>query len=247
VMNTFAADELVITNVARKPGIVEVSVRRTPRNAAVRDASAKVPADAPDVQLDSVGVLFGGATPPPIPIPPPTTPVTPPTPPVTSLTNQPDKPIETPVDPIAPPPPVATEPAPVTPPTPIPVAPTTPEPGPDDTSSRRGLYVAGMVGGGVFVLVGFGLWSSASDVQSQINAAPNKTVADFNKLQSLETRGDHLATGGNLMFLAGAVLGGISTYYFVKDRRQRAAQHAMIGPTLFDHGAGIALTFGATP
>ncbi len=241
VMATFGADELVITSVARKPGIIEVSVRRTPKSATSRDATAKVPADATDIQLDSVGVLFGVAPPPPVPAPPPVVPTT-------NLTNQPDKPIETtpPVDPVTPP----SEPTAVVPSTtPAPTPAPTLEPGPvDDAHSRRGLYVAGMIGGGVFVMIGFGLWSSASDVQSQINAAPNKSVADFDHIKSLETRGDKLASGGNLMFLAGAVIGGISTYYFVKDRRHRAAQqHAMIGPTLFDHGAGIAFTFGATP
>ena len=243
VMATFGTDELVITSVARKPNIIEITVRRAPKTGAPHDATAKVPADATDIQLDDVGPLFGAA-----PAPAPVTPVTPPVvpPPTTNLTTtHTDKPIETPAEPVAPDHPGAVG---ITPTTPEPGPTPTPTPGPvDEPHSRRGLYVAGMIGGGVFVMIGFGLWSSAGDVQSQIDAAPRKTLADFNALKSLETRGDNLSSGGNLMFLAGAVVGGIATYYFIKDRRHTATQHAMIGPTLFDHGAGIAFTFGATP
>jgi hypothetical protein len=105
-----------------------------------------------------------------------------------------------------------------------------------------------MIGGGALVLIGFMCWGSAADIQSQVDDAPTQTKAQIDSLRDLESRGDAYAAWGNVFFLGGAVLGGISTYFFIKDRRaHRHATTARITPTVFDHGAGLALTFGGTP
>jgi len=44
------------------------------------------------------------------------------------------------------------------------------------------------------------------------------------------------------------VVGGISGYFFYKDYKARhSSAQARITPTLFDHGAGIAFTYGGLP
>ncbi len=224
ILATFATDELVMTTITRKPGTLEVSVRRATRGAAPREVTAMVADGGGDLQLDGIGVLFAATTRP---------------------GTMPEKPPE----PIAPIPVPPVEPALVAP---VEVAPAplavTPMPAPQDgNGSRRGLQIAGMVGGGVVVLIGFGLWGSAGDVQSDIDAAPKRTTADFTKLRDLEARGDTLATWGNVMFISGVALAGVSTYLFFRDRRRDSNRTATITPTLFDHGGGIALTFGALP
>jgi hypothetical protein len=104
-----------------------------------------------------------------------------------------------------------------------------------------------MSAGGTMVLLGFILWGQASNIQGEINSSPNRTHADLEYIHDLEQRGDSFAAWGNVMFLGGAVVGGISAYYFWKDRRAQRSMTARITPAVFDHGAGIAFTLGGSP
>ncbi len=115
-----------------------------------------------------------------------------------------------------------------------------------DQPSRSPLPMIGAITGGAFVLVGFLCWGKASSLQSDIDDAPANTPADFDAIKELERSADSYAGAGNFLFVAGAVLGGFSAYYLVKNRRKHASTTALIGPALFDHGAGIAIT-GSTP
>lgn len=242
VIATFAVDEVVATTVTKKPGVTEVWVRRAGKGGAAREAFAKLATD--EVQLDVIAPLFGGAAP-AIGPQPPAGPIYGPQPPTTqpAIQTQPT-PTNTELPRVDPAPP-STEPlgggtstsgAMQDPPQPI-----------DQPRAGRGLQIAGMIGGGALILVGFGMWGAAGDVQSEIDANPKRTRQDFTDLEALETRGDQLSGTGNLLFLAGAVLGGISTYYFIKKgKQQRSAATAVIAPTLLpDGGGGIVFTWGA--
>ena len=104
-----------------------------------------------------------------------------------------------------------------------------------------------MIGGGLVVLSVI-LWAEAGSVQGDINSAPTNTPADFAHLKDLESSGDTYSGLGNLCLLGGLVVGGISGYFFYKDSKARhSGAQARITPTLFDHGAGISLTYGGLP
>lgn len=133
------------------------------------------------------------------------------------------------------------EPAIVTPPPLVAPPPVLVEPA---RNSRKPLLIAGVVGGGVFLLVGVSLWSHAGGLQDQIDSAPVRTAADIRALQDLENRADSSSTWGNIMFVSGLAVGGIATYYLVKELRHPARDKIALVPTLMPHGAGLTLTFG---
>lgn len=257
IMGMLGVDELVFTSLAPKGGGTEVVVRRSIKGGSTTDAKQVVTGAQAD-RLDNIAVLFGGAKQPDGFQPPGTRPDTVGTKP-DAIGTKPDtvgtKPDTNPTT-VTPPETGTTEPttaepvktAEVTPP--VVVAQPNPNPvGPQDAGPSRGrqrLELAGMIGGGAFVLIGFMCWGSASDIQSQIDEAPTQTKPQLDNLADLEARGDSYAAWGNVLFLGGVVLGGVSTYFFIKDRRaRRHATSARITPTVFDHGAGLALTFGA--
>lgn len=241
VLGTLAVDEIIITTITPKPGGLEVNVKRVAKGGATRDATTVVPADKPD-KLDAIAPLFGGKAvatttpppptePPPVigPTPPPTTP-----PPVTEpkpqdklpeLKPEDKKPITDPVKPL-----------------PEPVGST------DDrrVRNRRRLVIGGMAGGGGLVLLGFILWGSASSVQGDIDNFQVRSASDLVELRALEDKGDSRARWGNLFFVSGLVAAGVSTYFYVKQRRAAKATTTALVPTVFDHGAGLTLSFGGS-
>lgn len=146
----------------------------------------------------------------------------------------------------------------VTPPPPPPVAPvlaprepppsvvvTEPASAPSD---NHRLEIAGMAGGGALVVLGLVLWGAASGVQSDIEKAPTRTRQDLADLKRLESRGDGYAGLGNVFAISGLVVGGIATYFYVRDRRASSSTTtARLLPTVLDHGAGLVLTLGGPP
>lgn len=110
-------------------------------------------------------------------------------------------------------------------------------------SERRtsGRVIGGLVVGGTLMTTAVVLWLQASGTQADINGAAVNSPADFRRLQDLESKGDAYANFGNVFFIAGAVVAGVSGYFFWRDRMLPSGQ-ASITPTVFDHGAGIALT-----
>jgi len=91
------------------------------------------------------------------------------------------------------------------------------------------------------------MWGQASSIQGQIDAAPVRTSTDFSNLRDLESRADTYAAIGNVSFVGGIVIAGISGYYAWRDHRRHRSGTALITPAVFDRGAGIALTFGGAP
>ena len=253
VINTLAVDEIVISKVAPKPGGVEITVLRARVGSPPRDASAFVALDKVD-KLDALAPLFGartagpslpvaGPSPRPAGPPPGPEPAPAPSPAITTTPPPPagEPPVTRPPPDRSPEPTVTAEPAAPAPP----VA----EPGSaeDRGDGRRRLRIAGMAAGGAMAVVGIVFWGQADNVQREIDAAPTRSTADLRALQDLEAKGDRFAAWGNVFAIGGLVLGGVSTYFFLKGRRTRRATHAQLAPALFDHGAGIALTIGGSP
>lgn len=266
VLGMMGVDELVATTVSTMPsGDIRVIVHRIPKGAATKDAQATVPrgGSVDDKIAAEIGPMFGvkvkpAATPPPAsktPTPPPVV--------VSSTTVPPASttPTATPTgafgnDPVVP----ATGTAPSVPPpnsaAPVRTAqvdqnPNTVTGAPNSAvpldQPRSNRAVTGMAIGGGLIVVSIILWAEAGSVQSDINNAPTRTPADFQNLKDLEAKGDAYSGLGNLTFLGGLVVGGISGYFFYKDRKAASSAQARITPTLVDHGVGLAFTYGGLP
>jgi cell division septation protein DedD len=234
ILSMLGVDELIYANLTTKPGGTEIEVHRASKGSTVDGKMTLATGQDPD-KLDKLAPLFGAEA-----VAVTTTTTTPTEPVTTTPTTTPTEPATKPTEPLTTPQPplVTTQPG----------QPTQTPAQPSDTPSRsrQHLELAGMIGGGALVLIGFMCWGSANDIQSQINEAPTQTKPQLDALADLESRGDSYASWGNALFLGGAVLGGISTYFFIRDRRARGhATSARITPTVIDHGAGLALTLGA--
>ncbi len=77
-------------------------------------------------------------------------------------------------------------------------------------------------GGTLVTLIGLALWSSESSLQSQIDSAPTRSLADIQALRSLEDRANAHAWEGNVAVVLGLAAIGVGTYYLVEDHRLRA-------------------------
>ena len=221
VLGMLGVDEIVTTTIARKPGGLEIEVQRYARGGATRDARMLLAAGGSPDKLDGIAPLFGEA---PAPEPPPAAPRAPAAEP--PLFPEPAAP---PLEPTA---------------QPLPSA----QPGLDRPGTPRPYYeIAGMISGGTMIALGVVLWATAANTQNEINSAPTTTGNDLAKLKDLESKGDLYANIGNGLAIAGLVVGGVATYFYVRDRRARQTATARLMPTVLDHGAGLVLTFGAPP
>jgi hypothetical protein len=240
VIDTLGVDEIVVTTVSTTGGETKVTVRRVAKVGMPKEQTTTVASgQAPDAKITSdIGPLFGvTAAPPPPTVEKPAVATTPP----------PPAPAEQPTPAATTPPPTTTPPAPVqtaqVEPT-VTAAPNNQVAPPEDRPDHRRLEVTGMGIGGGLVVLSFIMWAEAASTQSDIDAAPTKTHDDFVHLQDLESSADSYAALGNVMFIGGVALGAVSTYFFWRDRKAASTQQARIAPTVFDHGAGITLSFG---
>jgi len=247
VLGMLAVDEIVITTVTPRPGGLQIAVRRVQKGGAARDATMLLPTGASPDKLDGIAPLFGGK---PAAGPPPAAPAVPAGPALTTTSRPPERPPERPPDRPAerPAEPVIPAPTAVKPPPPS-VAMTTTSAQADASPSpqRHRLEIAGMAGGGGLVVLGLLLWGAASGVQGDIDKAPTTTKQNLLDLKDLESRGDGYAGLGNLFVIGGLVVGGLGTYFYIKDHRAASSTSARLTPTVLDHGAGVVLTFGGLP
>ena len=236
VLEMLGVDEIVYGVVTPKPGGMVLVVHRVTRGT-TRSAQMSIASGAAPDDLGGIAPLFGStlavATEPVRPVPgPDVDPAQTSGGTTTGTTTLPA--VSTATDPAA-----GTMTAPIGGTTPVDV-------GPSRNQTR--LQIAGMAGGGAFVLIGFLLWGEAGTVQEEVDTHPTATREQLQALERLEAKGDSYAAWGNVLFLGGAILGGVSTYYYLKGRKARQAQTtARVMPTVFgDHGAGLVLTIGGS-
>jgi hypothetical protein len=252
VLGMLAVDEIVITQLAPRPGGTAVTVQRVAKGR-TREATALLTTGGSPDKLDAIASLFAAgseASPAGPPLAPGGAGAKPPVPAVPgaadAASGQNGQGAGVPAAQ-----PAATEPAdPADPaaagtaPRLSPLAPPADQP----DARRHRLELAGMIGGGSMVAVGLVLWGAAAGVQGEINGAPTATRQDLSNLRNLESKGDTYAALGNVFSLVGLVAGGIGTYFYIADRRAGSATGvARITPRWFDHGAGLVLTIGAAP
>jgi hypothetical protein len=231
ILATFAVDEIVATTVSLAPlGQVTVTVRRLQKGAAPRAAATTLAPNKAQPKLDQdIGPLFGAglSTGPLTDRNPASTttvlanPTTGPTAPPAQDSSQPVNPYD---DSARPSPPASM--------------------GATDAPPNRGWQKVGIGVGASLVLLSVIMWTQASGKQEEIDNAPHDTPADFQRLRDLEEDADGLAGSGNLFFLAGVVLGGVSGYYYWKKGRAARTQSARITPTILPGGAGVVLSYG---
>jgi hypothetical protein len=242
VLATLGVDEIVATTITPGPVETKITVRRIAKATREQNAQSTIASNQPiDAKLAAdVGPIFGvraPATAPPVTPPPPR----PPTP------TQPPAPLPTSTGAQVPPPHEAVPPRTAqattvtgAPDNTIPPA----QPTERDGRGNQKLAFAGIVGGGVLVVLGIVMWAEASGVQGDINNARTVNVVDFRHLQDLESSADGYALAGNLMFFGGAALGAVSGYFYWRDHRRAERRTARVAPAVFRHGAGLTLTFG---
>jgi hypothetical protein len=223
ILGMLAVDEIVITTVNPGPAGLEIAVRRVSKDGS-RDQTIVVPAGAAPDRLDGLAPLFGdraaGAAPEPAS---PAGAGPPGVPPPTAAAPPAPSVAETPAD------------RPGPPPVELP------------SSGHHRLEIAGMAGGAALATLGLVFWSAANGVQGDIDSAPVRTGSDLAQLRDLESKGDAYATAGNVLLVAGVVVAGVATVFYIRDRRAGSSASARLVPTVFDHGAGVALTFGGRP
>jgi hypothetical protein len=109
-----------------------------------------------------------------------------------------------------------------------------------DTRERK-LGVAFAVGGVVAIALGLSFWSSAGNLQDEIDAAPDATLAQIQALRDLEDRAASKALWGNVFFVVGVAAAGVGGYFFWQDHKNRSAT---VAPVPTEDGTGMTLVLG---
>lgn len=92
--------------------------------------------------------------------------------------------------------------------------------------SRRGLQIGGMITGGILAVAGVSFWAKASGLNDEIAAAPTQTVRDLEALVVLEDDAASAASWGNILTVAGVLIGGGSAYWWLRSRGDSPAASA---------------------
>jgi hypothetical protein len=111
-------------------------------------------------------------------------------------------------------------------------------------SHDRNVGIGLSVGGGIALVLGLALWSSAGSMQDRINAHSTQTADDINDLRQLEDSATKYAWGGNLMVVVGLAVGGYGAYTIYKDHQARMT--ATVAPVRPEQGTGATVTIGGT-
>jgi hypothetical protein len=109
-----------------------------------------------------------------------------------------------------------------------------------DTRERK-LGVAFGAGGVLGLVIGIAYWSSASDLEDQIDSHPDETLAQIEDLKALEDKAASRALWGNVFFVVGLAATGIGGYFLWKDHKNRRS--AVITPAPVE-GGGMTFVLG---
>lgn len=240
VLETLAIDEVVVISIAPAgAGQITVTVQRAGKRGAPREATVVADKAAPEPALAaSVGALFGATR---IVEPPPKTPAKEPPPKKVSAIEPPK---------VAPEPTAVVAPRPAPPPS-VAAAPAEhasaladPEHSVDAPPGRRSrVGIVLVASGAALVVTGMVLWNRASNIEDEINRAPNRTPSDVDRLLDLEARGDRYALWGNVAFASGIVAAGVGGYLFWRSGRTSSTAHARVTPLVSGRGGGLAITW----
>jgi hypothetical protein len=111
------------------------------------------------------------------------------------------------------------------------------------TSDDRRYGIAAAAGGGVMLLIGIALWSTASSLQQDIDNHPTQTFDQLSDLRALEDKTRNRALFGDIMVIGGLALGGYGGYLLWRDHNARAT----VAPAPADHGAAVTITLRGWP
>lgn len=105
-------------------------------------------------------------------------------------------------------------------------------------SRERKLGVGLGAAGVTCLVIGFSLWSSAGDLQDQIDNHPTTTLGELQDLHELENRAGSKALWGNILVLLGVGLAGTGAYYLYTDHKNRSA---VVAPAVTDGGVHVVI------
>lgn len=110
--------------------------------------------------------------------------------------------------------------------------------------SRVRAYSWITAGAGVALIATGGLFLvGAGNKQDDIDSSPADSLADFQKLESLEDDAESQAMWGNVLLLSGVAAVGVGATLILVQMRSGADEESVaLAPAAFDHGAGVTLT-----
>jgi len=108
-------------------------------------------------------------------------------------------------------------------------------------SHEKKLGAGFIAGGAAALIVGFALWATTSNLQTQIDATNPKTYQDILALKSKEDSANTDAWVGNALVVVGAAAGAVGAYYLWKDHKNGSTT---VAPVPADQGTGMTIVVG---